>query len=304
LLWLFPLLNYWKNFSMKSHNIHKTLSWENNPNFNKLNNYKDWLEDKNFTKETIENYLATIIQYGDRKIETKDINNFFREILKAKKYQPATLRSKRNALASYCKFLKINIDWERIRRILPTEQRKPYPILTEDEFRQILSANTYTDKLTNERNNLILEFLWYLGIRINELINIRHYDYREGWLRVHGKGNKYRSLLLPPFLVPYFDPYSKDFLFLTRHGKPLTKGQIRRNINKKAKLAGIKKKISPHSFRRSLATNSHNKGTRLDTIQKQLGHTNLNTTIAYINNDYQSYYDDCSKYWVERILCK
>ncbi|WNE40869.1 MAG: Tyrosine recombinase XerC [Mycoplasmataceae bacterium] len=211
------------------------------------------------------------------------------------------MRSKRNALTSYCKFLKISVDWERIKRLLPTEQRKLYSILTEEEFKKLLSVDTYTDKLTNERNNLILEFLWYLGIRINELINIRHCDYSDGWLRVKGKFNKYRSLLLPPFLVPYFDPFSKDYLFLTRHGKPLTKGQIRRNINRKVKLAGIKKRISPHSFRRSLATNSYNLGIRLDTIQKQLGHTNLNTTIAYINNDYQSYYQDCSKYWVERI---
>jgi integrase/recombinase XerD len=165
-----------------------------------------------------------------------------------------------------------------------------------------LSVNTYTDKLTNERNNLILEFLWYLGIRINELINTRHCDYDNGWLRVRGKGNKYRSLLLPPFLIPHFDPYSKEYLFLTRHGRPLTKGQIRRNIKKKAKLAGIKKNISPHSFRRSLATNSFNLGIRLDTIQKQLGHTNLNTTLGYINNDYQAFYQDCSKYWLNKIL--
>jgi integrase/recombinase XerD len=165
-----------------------------------------------------------------------------------------------------------------------------------------LSVNTYTDKLTNERNNLILEFLWYLGIRINELIHIRHCDYANGWLRVHGKGNKYRSLLLPHFLVPYFDLYSREYLFLTRHGRPLTKGQIRRNIKKKAKLAGIKKNISPHSFRRSLATNSHNLGIRIDTIQKQLGHTNINTTLGYINNDYQAFYQDCSKFWQDRIL--
>lgn len=66
----------------------------------------------------------------------------------------------------------------------------------------------------------------------------------------------------------------------------------------KAKLAGIKKNISPHTFRRSLATNSFKLGVGLDTIKKQLGHVNLNTTLDYIHNDYQTLYQDYSKIWI------
>jgi integrase/recombinase XerD len=107
-----------------------------------------------------------------------------------------------------------------------------------------------------------------------------------------------RHILLPDFLSKFFDPYSSSYLFLTRNGKKLTKEQIRRNIKRKAKQAGIKKNISPHSFRRSLATNSYNCGVKLETIQKQLGHSNLNTTLEYIHNDYQTLYTDFSKLWV------
>jgi integrase/recombinase XerD len=113
-------------------------------------------------------------------------------------------------------------------------------------------------------------------------------------LKLHGKGNKIREVVVPEFLFKHFDPNSKNFLFLTRNNKKLTKGQILRNIKKRAKLAGITKNISLHTFRRSFATNSHNKDVRLDTIQKQLGHINI-TTMEYIHNDYHSLYTDYSK---------
>ena len=61
-----------------------------------------------------------------------------------------------------------------------------------------------------------------------------------------------------------------------------------------------KKNISPHSFRRSLATNLYNSGGKLETIQKQLGHSSLDTTLGYIHNDYQTLYADYSKLWQER----
>jgi site-specific recombinase XerD len=80
-----------------------------------------------------------------------------------------------------------------------------------------------------------------------------------------------RWVLLPDFLTKYFDPYSKNYLFLTRNNKKLTKGQIRRNIVRKTRQARIEKVISPHTFRRSFATNLYNRKGRLDTIQKLTG---------------------------------
>jgi integrase/recombinase XerD len=160
---------------------------------------------------------------------------------------------------------------------------------------KLKQTNTKTSQKTNKRNNLILDFLFYTGLRVNELINIRHSDYQNRLLKVNGKGNKVRFILLPEFLTKNFDSYSKNYLFLTRNGKKLTKGQIRRNLKRKAKQAGIKKNISPHSFRRSLATNLYNNGGKLETIQKQLGHSSLDTTLGYIHNDYQTLYTDYSK---------
>ena len=114
-------------------------------------------------------------------------------------------------------------------------QRKLFPTIDYEDWEKLKQTNTKTDQKTNERNKIILEFLFYTGLRINELINIRHTDYINGILRIHGKGNKVRYILLPEFLTKYFDPYSKNYFFLTRNGKKLTKGQIRRNIKRKVK---------------------------------------------------------------------
>jgi len=179
--------------------------------------------------------------------------------------------------------------------LIPRIQRKFFPTIDYEELELLKQTNTKTDQKTNERNKLILDLLFYTGLRVNELINIRHCDFQDGLLRIHGKGNKVRYILLPEFLTKYFNPYSQNYLFLTRNGKKLTRGQIRKNIRRKCRQVGISKIISPHSFRRSLATNSYNCGVKLETIQKQLGHSNLNTTMSYIHNDLKSLYNDFSK---------
>ncbi|WNE40193.1 MAG: Tyrosine recombinase XerC [Mycoplasmataceae bacterium] len=301
-----PLLDYGKNFSMKSHVFNKTHLWDNTPKLTKLNqnqleNYRDWLELRNFSQETIEKYLRNINSYGDNELTTINITIFLRNNLS--KFAPNTLRGQRNALLSYTKFLKIHhqIEWDIIARIIPQVQKKPFATLTEEEFEQLLKFDTKTDKLTKGRNNLIAQFFWYIGMRVSELINIKHSHYANGLLKLHGKGNKIREVIVPEFLIKHFNPCSGDYLFLTRHGRPLTKGQILRNIKRRAKLADITKNISLHTFRRSFATNSHNKGMRLDTIKKQLGHSNVNTTLEYIHNDYQTLYQDYSKLWAKEI---
>jgi site-specific recombinase XerD len=68
-------------------------------------------------------------------------------------------------------------------------------------------------------------------------------------------------------------------------------------ICQRTKLTNFKKWITPHSFRRSFATLLNNRGCKLTTIQKLLGHSNIETTAQYIHNDYNTLYADYSKLW-------
>ena len=105
-------------------------------------------------------------------------------------------------------------------------------------------------------------------------------------------------MFLPEFLVKYFEPNSKDYLFLTPRGNKLTETWIRIMLKRKTERAGIVKNITPHTFRRSFATLLNSKGARLTTIQKLLGHSNLETTAGYIHNSWEELYGDYSRLWL------
>jgi site-specific recombinase XerD len=140
-----------------------------------------------------------------------------------------------------------------------------------------------------------LDFLFYTGVRLEELANIKHSDYQGQMLRIQGKGNKVRYVFLPDFLIKHVRSNSIDYLFTNQAGQQLAKRSIQVIINLKVKIAGINKAITAHSFRRSFATNLDRNGVRLTTIQKLLGHSNIETTVQYIHNDYETLYQDYSK---------
>ena len=155
-------------------------------------------------------------------------------------------------------------------------------------------AHNLKNKKNNGRDSLILDFFFYTGLRVSELANIRYCDYQDNSLKVHGKGNKIRFVPVPNFLTQYFDN-SSSYLFQTSKRKKLHVSQIRRMIYQRNKKADLNKHISPHTFRRSFATLSNNRGVKLTTIQKVLGHSDINTTSTYIHNSYEEIFKDYSK---------
>jgi len=91
------------------------------------------------------------------------------------------------------------------------------------------------------RNNLILDFLFYSGVRVSELTQIRHRDWENQSLRIQGKGNKVRYVFLPPHLTSTFKLGSVGYLFTNPQGKKLTAAYIRQLIKRRVELAQIKK---------------------------------------------------------------
>ena len=129
-------------------------------------------------------------------------------------------------------------------------------------------------------------------MRVSEVVNIKMSDYSNNNLKIIGKGNKIRYFPLPQFLADKLtNTYSDKYLFTTKQGKVLTRVMVGKIIEMRSKLARLNKTITPHTFRRTFATLSHNKGTHLTTIQKLLGHSNIETTASYIHNDQKTLYD-------------
>jgi len=100
-------------------------------------------------------------------------------------------------------------------RIIPKVQPKLFPTIDHKELERLKNAPNQTNKKNNERDNLILDFFFYTGLRVSELVNIKHLDYQNGILKVHGKGNKFRFIPVPDLLVKYFND-SSGYLFQTR----------------------------------------------------------------------------------------
>ncbi len=162
-------------------------------------------------------------------------------------------------------------------------------------------------KPEGHRNKAILETLYGCGLRVSELVNLRITDlhFAEGFIAVTGKGNKQRLVPIGSKAIKEIGFYETDrnrlpviydenILFLNRRGKKLTRAMIFTIIKDLAAKAGIRKKISPHTFRHSFATHLVEGGADLRAVQEMLGHESILTTEIYTHID-RSYLRDTLK---------
>ena len=153
-------------------------------------------------------------------------------------------------------------------------------------------------KPEGHRNKAIIETLYGCGLRVSELVNLRMTDihYSEGFVIVTGKGNKQRLVPVSGKALKEIDIYKQDrnrlpviydqnILFLNRRGSGLTRAMIFTMIKDLAAKAGIRKNISPHTFRHSFATHMIEAGADLRAVQEMLGHESILTTEIYTHID-------------------
>jgi integrase/recombinase XerD len=170
------------------------------------------------------------------------------------------------------------------------------------DFNEIVNLFDAIDHSTPEgqRNRAMLEVLYSSGLRVSELIDLRLTNILEdiGFLRVVGKGDKERLVPIGKDALKYVNIYRKDvrvhltikpgfenFAFLNRRGKKLTRVMVFTIIKNLAVAAGLKKNISPHTFRHSFATHLIEGGADLRAVQEMLGHESITTTEIYTHLD-------------------
>ena len=181
----------------------------------------------------------------------------------------------------------------------PKIGRKLPDTLSEDEIDRIISSIDLSTP-QGERNRAILETLYACGLRVSELLSLKLSDlyFNEGYILVTGKGNKQRFVPIAASTQKYITIYKDeirvhqkpqpghtDILFLNRRGKSLTRAMIFTIVRNQTREAGIKKKISPHTFRHSFATHLLENGADLRAIQQMLGHESITTTEIYMHVD-------------------
>ena len=181
----------------------------------------------------------------------------------------------------------------------PKIGRKLPDTLSENEINQLIAAIDLS-KAEGERNRAILETLYGCGLRVSELTGIKLSDlyFEEDFIKVTGKGDKQRFVPISRINKKYINIYRKeirvhlniqdgfqDTLFLNRRGKQLTRAMIFTIVKNLAEKIGLKKNISPHTFRHSFATHLLENGADLRAIQQMLGHESITTTEVYMHVD-------------------
>lgn len=181
----------------------------------------------------------------------------------------------------------------------PKLGRKLPDTLAIEEIDSLISAIDLSSK-QGERNRAIIETLYGCGLRVSELTSLKISDlyFDEGFIKVTGKGDKQRLVPISPITEKYITIYQKevrvhhkiepkdaDTLFLNQHGRQLTRAMIFTIVKRLAEKAGIKKTISPHTFRHSYATHLLENGADLRAIQQMLGHESITTTEIYTHID-------------------
>ncbi|GAL83032.1 tyrosine recombinase XerD [Sporocytophaga myxococcoides] len=169
-------------------------------------------------------------------------------------------------------------------------------------FPEIESLLNSIDLSTAEgtRNRAMLETLYSSGLRVSELVELRLNNVfgDQGFLRVLGKGNKERLVPIGREALKYINIYVKEIrchlvakpgsenhVFLNRRGASLTRVMVFTIIKNLAKDLGMKKSISPHTFRHSFATHLIEGGADLRAVQEMLGHESITTTEIYTHLD-------------------
>ena len=181
----------------------------------------------------------------------------------------------------------------------PKLGRKLPDILSYSEITQLLeSVKLGTPE--GHRNRAILEVLYSSGLRVSELteLKIGNIYFNIGFLKITGKGNKERLVPIGKDALKYLGIYLNDvrntqkvakgheeFVFLNRRGKKLSRVMVFLIIKKLVEEVGIKKNVSPHTFRHSFATHLVEGGADLRAVQEMLGHESITTTEIYTHLD-------------------
>lgn len=248
--------------------------------------YMKQLKKKNITDKLI------------KAIELQDLHKFMTYLEKDCKNSPTTRGRKVSSLKSYFEYLHNVtrlITFDPSYSLLKPKIEKKKPVaMSLQECEKLLGA---LDKgsLNYYRDKAILMIFLQCGLRLSELINIKLSDVQNIRMTVNGKGQKERDAFLSQSCIKAIDDYlkvrnddkateeNKEYLFLSKKHKKISKGAVQLLVKKHMEEAGLDtSKYHVHTTRHSFATMTYDNGCDIVKLSELLGHTNVNTSKIYI----------------------
>lgn len=294
-----------------------------------IENFSNFLKfERNFSDNTLDAYIRDIKKfslYAEKNLENskpkaityEDLQEYL--ILQSK--QKISERTQARWISSIKSFFKYLLE-EEIRDDNPATLLEgpklglylPDTLSVEDVERITKNINLSTD--LGVRNQCMVEVLYGCGLRVSELIELKISDinFKEGFLKVEGKGQKVRYVPLAKYTSHLIKNYIEnvrinnkinkkyeDNLFLNSRGSSMSRVIVFIIIKELADKAGIRKNISPHTFRHSFATHMLQNGADLRFIQEMLGHSSITTTEIYTHLNTEELHDVILKYHPRNI---
>lgn len=277
------------------------------------NGFKGYLQlERSLSDHSVEAYLHDIQKLTDylqligstkspANIELKDLQHFLKWIgeLELSQTTQARIISGIRSFYKYCLIEQICVLDPTLLLEAPKTRRKLPDTLSFEEI-ELVIAQIDQSTADGGRNKAILETMYSCGLRVSEVINLKISGlYPDlGFIRVTGKGDKERLVPIGRDALKYILIYKnqirvhqkiqtnfEDILFLNKRGQGLSRVMIFYIIKEMVQKAGIKKIVSPHTFRHSFATHLVEGGADLRAVQEMLGHESITTTEIYTHLD-------------------
>ena len=265
------------------------------------NEYRNYLTSvRKYPDNTVNSYLSDITIFKEYlsslkinylKVD-KDIIREYLKVLGNSNYKSSSINRILSSLKNYYEYLEYKhlIEYNPLKDLNRPKKEKRLPnFINNNDYEEIIKKSLERTDFIGRRNTLLLELLYSSGIRISEAINIKIKDINisDKSIRILGKGSKMRIVYFGEYAKEYLEEYLKvrnsslEYLFLNKNNTLLTRRGAEYIISNLVKTSLLKKKVTPHTFRHSYATEMLNNGADIRSVQELLGHSSLSTTGIY-----------------------
>ena len=278
---------------------------------NMVNSFLDFLQtEKRYSHHTIVSYRTDLAQfqvYLQQTYEESDIAKGSHRMIRSwilnmmeGGMEAKSVNRKLAALRTFYKYLLRNkkLEVNPMLKIVAPKVRKKLPVfIDETSMVNLLDQFKFEEGFSGLRDRVVLEFFYGTGMRLSELIDLKDRDvyWKEGVVKVKGKGNKERIIPVPQSVLAVAENYAKEKTKLnlcntglnfvvTNNGDEVYPVFIYRLVKKYLSHVSTIEKKSPHVLRHTFATHLLNKGADLNAIKELLGHTSLAATQVYTHN--------------------
>ena len=275
-----------------------------------INKFLNFLQyEKRYSNHTLKAYKKDLSQFSNfldisfeikapSNVEHVHVRNWVIDLMESG-ISPTSVNRKIACLKSYFRFLNTRFPSAHnpAARIKPLKTEKYLPsFVNEDDMNTLLDRFPFEDNFHGQRDKLLLELLYFTGIRVSELIELKltNVDFINRHIKVLGKRNKERILPVSQVILhlinrnidiskQYFD-HKYEYLLLTDKGEKLYPMFISRTVKKYLAFVTTASKKNPHILRHTFATHLLNRGAEINAIKDLLGHTSLAATQVYTHN--------------------